>query len=162
MSLHNEIQAAKALRETLSDILDDEDALRDTIEGETNLHEVIARVISSLDDDAALVAAINDQISRHQHRRDRVKSRLEAKRQSIAQAMLIGEIKTLETASGTATIKNTPKKLIVTEESDIPTAYWKTEPKLNRKGLLDALKDGANVPGATLSNGGQTIQIRSA
>jgi len=60
-------------------------------------------------------------------------------------------------------MKAVPQKLIVTDESQIPTRFFKPQPpKLDRKELLDALKIGETVPGADMSNGGTTIQIRRA
>jgi hypothetical protein len=47
----------------------------------------------------------------------------------------------------------------------VPAGFWRRgDPKLDKKALLDALKalpKGEHIPGAELSNGGATIQIRS-
>jgi hypothetical protein len=50
---------------------------------------------------------------------------------------------------------------VITSEEQLPTAYLveKTEVKPNRKAILDALKGGAVIPGAELSNGGVSLRI---
>ncbi|MGE0857439.1 MAG: siphovirus Gp157 family protein [Hyphomicrobiaceae bacterium] len=45
--------------------------------------------------------------------------------------------------------------------SRIPSEFWKPQPpRLDKKVVLDALKAGAVVPGAELSNGGETLSMR--
>lgn len=50
----------------------------------------------------------------------------------------------------------------VLNEAEIPEAYWIPQPpKLDRKGILDTLKTGVHVPGATFTNAKVSLAIRS-
>jgi len=159
-ALHHEIQAATALKESLA-AYDDEDLLRDTIEGETDLHELIAKVFASIDEDAILLAGIAERMEGLKARKARIEKAVERKRAMIEQAMSIGEIRSLTLPSGTLILASKPRALVVENEADVPSDYWKPQPpKLDKSALKAALKDGASVPGASLDNGGSTLVIR--
>jgi hypothetical protein len=160
--LQRETEAARILRAQLSDLADgDEDAIRDTIEGETSLHELIAKVIEDLAADEANVAGIKAHIETMKVRKERLEKRIEFRRAAILNAMSIGEIKTLPLAIATLTRKPVPPKLLITNETEIPSQFWKrADPTLDKKAIADALKNEQQVPGATLSNGSETLAIR--
>lgn len=188
-ALSKQMEAAKILREQIADIAaGDTDFIRDTIEGETSLHEQISTLVASIAEDEALADGAKRLRDDIDGRRKRIEARADVKRSLVASAMEIGEIKKIETPAGTVSLKPMPPKVIVSEEAEIPSRYWKTgDPTLNRKALGDDLKtrfaalseaakiedpeervkavtaaDAAHpaIPGATLSNGSTTISIR--
>ena len=187
--LHKQMEAAKVLREQIADIAaGDGEFIRDTIEGETNLHEMIGAVTASLMEDVALADGIARLVDELESRKDRMIARAETKRALIAAAMEIGELAKVETAAGTISARPVPPKALITEEADIPAKFWKPgAPSLDKRAVLEALKlrrdaiddamsvadaedraialsaanaDYPEIPGATLSNGGRTISIR--
>jgi hypothetical protein len=61
----------------------------------------------------------------------------------------------------TLTRKPVPPKVQILDEAAIPSQFWKrADPALDKKAIGDALKAKQDVPGATLSNGGETISLR--
>jgi hypothetical protein len=49
----------------------------------------------------------------------------------------------------------------MTDEKEIPPPYWEPrEPRLDRRGLLNDLKKGVAVAGATLSNPEPVLAVR--
>lgn len=161
-ALHMETEAAKTLIAHLHDLrADDEDTVRDSIEGETNLHEAIADAVRQIGEDEAAIASLTDYIAALSARKDRLKERVETTREAIAVSMGLAHLKTMETPYGTVTLRRTPQSLVVVDETAIPYEYWKPQPpKLDRSGLLKALKEKRTIPGAELSNGGETISVR--
>lgn len=189
-SLIKQIEAAKILREQLADLAaDDPEFLRDMIEGETSLHEQIAALVAKIAEDEILAKSIKAYRDDLAARQERIEERAEIRRALAAKAMEVGEIKKIEAPAGTVSVRPVPPKVIVSEEADIPSRFWKpSDPKLDRKALGDALKARAaalseaqeieddeeravameraraefpDIPGATLSNGSTTISIRS-
>lgn len=162
MNLAREIESAKALLANLADIVgDDEEAKADLVEGETGLYEAMAAAVKLVGEDEAAMEALAQYISKMETRRNRYKRRIELTRTAIASAMAVVEKTTMETAFGTVTRKQTIRTAILTCESDIPTKYWKAQPpKLDKAALSAALRSGESCPGATLSNGGETVTIR--
>lgn len=161
--LHRQIKAAAALKQSLKDMLgEDDEAMRDMIEGETNLHEMIEHVVLSIEDDNVLVVGLSARLEELQSRKTRFENRIASKRAMIEQAMVIGELESLERPTFTLSLRSTPVKAEIIDESLIPSAYWKPQPpKLDKRALLAALKEGGDVAGASLSNGGISLQIRT-
>lgn len=160
--LHREIRAAAALKDALkATIGEDDETLRDMIEGETQLHEMIERVVLSIDEDGMLVTGLKSRIVELIERQKRIEDRISSKRAMIEQAMVIGEVQKLERPCFTLSLRSTPAKSNIEDESAIPSKFWTPQaPKLDRSAVLAALKDGEIVPGVTLSNGGIAVQIR--
>lgn len=160
--LSKETEAARVLKEQLRDIAgDDEDMIRDTIEGETSLHEIIRQVVEEISAATANVVGIKAHIEKLKARQERLEAGIETKRTAILNAMAIGEIKKLDAGIATLSRKPVPPKLVVVDEAAIPSQFWKrADPTLDKKALTEALKSKTDVPGAQLSNGSETLALR--
>lgn len=163
-SLLNDLKRHELLRQQLTvefPEIDDE-TLRDTVEGLTNLPELLARILRSHLDDLALVAALRARILDMQERFARLEVRADKKRALVASVMERADIKKLTEPDFTASLRQVPPGLVVVDERAVPDPFWKPQPpKLDRKGLLAALNAGQSVPGASLGNGGTTITVRT-
>lgn len=156
-----DIDAIKALRAGIEALTDDEDAVRDTLDGEVDLTSLVTRLLDSINADEALMEGITGYARRLKARADRYKARVEAKRALIQQAMEISMRRSIETPVATVSIRKVAAKVVVTDETKVPAEFWKRPPpELDKRALLAALKAG-DVPGAQLSNGGETIDIRT-
>jgi hypothetical protein len=159
--LAKEIAAAQALRASLALMTDDADAIRDTIEGETSLHELIGTVMAAITEDEIQAAGLTAMLEKFVARKVATEERIARRRAAIEQAMTIGEIKTLALPDATLSLKNVPPGLEITDEAQIPSEFWKpVDPKLDKAAIKAALKDGRAIPGATLGNGSISLQVR--
>jgi hypothetical protein len=161
--LDREIDAAKLLRTSLADLIaDDESVAADLIEGQTNLNEAIQSATNLFCQDKCAVDAIEEHIKMMETRKARLKKRMEMTRVLVATALELAGKKSVETALGTATLKATARKLVIdTErESEIPVEYWKRgDPTLDKKKITEDLKNGKDIKGARLDNGGIAVQF---
>ncbi len=140
----------------------DEETLLDTLEGMTDLNEMIASVVRSRLDDLALHAALRARMSDMQERAGRLEQRACTKKEVVAAVMERAGLKKLTEPDFTLSLRSTNPPLVVTDEDEIPDDFWKPQPaKLDRQGLLSALKAGREVPGVVLGNGGVTISVRT-
>lgn len=160
--LSREADAAKALLANIRDVIgDDEEMAADAVEGETNLVEVIAGAVSRVQELEGFAAAICEQMKTLSERKARFERQGEHLRQAVLVAMGHADLKKLELAGATLSRKAVPPKCEIVSEADIPARFWRpSDPKLDRKALLDALKAKEAVPGAVLSNGGETLSVR--
>lgn len=163
--LSREIDAAKIIRAQIADLMNGEDAdpdlIRDMVEGETNIREILTAMIVNEAADLELLAGVKDRAESLKKRKDRIERRIDTRRALMLTAMQMAEIQKHETPDGTLSRRKTPAACIVTEEADIPAKFWEPQPpKLSKRAVLEALKAGEAVPGASLSNGGETISIR--
>lgn len=154
------IDAMRAIKEGISQLTDDADAIRDTLDGQTDLAGMVASLVASIDEDQLLLDGIAARMKALKERQERVELRVEAKRALIQQGMEIADQKSVELPSATLTLKKVPPKLVVVNEASIPPDFFATKVTLDKKKALDALKDGKTVDGCQLSNGSMTLQIR--
>jgi hypothetical protein len=140
----------------------DEETLRDTLEGITDLHEMIAAVIRSALVDEALQAGLRGRLDDMKERLSRLEVRASKKRELALEAMTEAGLSKLEQPDFTASTRAGSPALIVVSEQVIPEAYWLPQPpKLDRQGLLGQLKRGAAIPGAELSNPKSVLMVRT-
>ena len=139
---------------------DDDELAADMVEGETNLHEAITAALDMLDQTEALSEGIKALMAKYAERKTVTERRGDRIRAAIQQAMQVSGLKTLHLPAATLTVKPVPPKPIIEDESLIPAEFWKpAAPTLDRAAINKAAKDGA-LPGVTMSNGGETLQIR--
>lgn len=141
---------------------DDETLNSDMIEGETGFFEAVEVALHEIGECEIQAAGLADYIKRLGDRLSRVNSRSEKLRGLIDQAFQIAEVKAHKFPSATITQKAVPPQLVVEDEALIPSKFYAPQPpRLDKKALKDAAKAGS-IPGARMSNGGTTIQIRRA
>jgi hypothetical protein len=162
--LLHEVTTHQYLRQQLAEKFPDvdEETLLDTLEGLTNLNEMLAAVVRSQLDDASLVQALRGRMDHMQERLGRLKTRVEKKKELVTTVMERANLKKITESDFTLSLRSTPRPLVVVDEKEIPERFWNPQPaKLDRRGLIEALKAGQTVEGATLGNGGVTISIRT-
>ncbi len=140
----------------------DEETLADSLEGLTNLNEMLGAVVRSHLDDMAMVDALKSRMADMHDRFSRLSTRADKKRELVTSFMEQADLKKLAEADFTVSLRAASAPLVVTEEGSIPEPYWKPQsPKLDRQGLIAALKSGGQVSGAVLGNPRMTIAIRT-
>jgi hypothetical protein len=140
-------------RHLLSELPDlDEQTLADTLEGLTDLHEMLAELIRAALDDEALMDALSTRLSDMKARLERLETRAKRKRQLALRVMSDAEISKLTVPDFTASLKQGAPSVEVLAEEKIPPAYWRPQPpKLDKQGILAALKSGTLIDGVALA-----------
>ena len=164
MIIRRETANHLALRDRLlAEIPDlDEDTLGDTLEEITDLKEMLAELIRSALDDEALASGLSTRLSDMKARLERLEARATRKRHLVREAMTEAEIKKLEEADFTASLRQGAPALEIVAEDKIPVAYWKPQPpKLDRQGLLAALKNGVDIDGVALATPSVQLSVRT-
>ena len=140
----------------------DDETLSGTLEGITDLYEMIAAVIRSALVDEALHTGLSSRMDDMRERLSRLDFRASKKRELALHAMSEVGLSKLEQPDFTASTRCGSPGLVVTSEQTIPEAYWLPQPpKLDRQGLLGELKRGAAIPGAELSNPKPVLMVRT-
>ena len=140
----------------------DEKALADTVEGLTDLHEILTAVIRAALTDQALATGLEGRIGEMLARRDRLQDRAAKRRQIAKDVMVELDLKKLSAPDFTASIRPGTAALMVIDETAVPSMYWEPrEPRLNRQGLAADLRQGAEIAGVALSNPEPVLSVRS-
>jgi hypothetical protein len=155
--LKSEIQSTVDLR------MDDDNLLRDVIEGETSLHEMIAQVTEELVATEGMARGLGQTVSTLTDRRKRLDYKAEKLREALKAAMIMGEIAKLQTPAATLSVSKGRDGYFITDVSAIPDEFLtRPEPVPNRRAIGDAVKDGKEIPGVAKSNPEPILTIRTA
>ena len=139
----------------------DEATLADTLEGLTDIHEVLAAIVRSALTDEALAEGLKGHIQRLQERLQRLTERGAERRRIARDAMVEVDIRKIAAPDFTVSVRAGSPALQVVDEAAIPEPYWEArEPRLNRAELLADLKRGIDVPGSLLSNPEPILSVR--
>ncbi len=140
----------------------DEQTLADTVEGLTDLHEILEAILRAAIEDEALATGLKGRIAEMESRLERLKDRASKRRQIAKDVMIELDLKKVTAPDFTASIRAGTPGLMVIDEAAIPSIYWEPQgPKLDRKGLVAELKQGGEVSGATLSNPEPVLSVRT-
>jgi hypothetical protein len=145
-------QAVKdRIRDDEKDI--DDQTLADTVEGLTDLHEILAAIIRSALTDEALATGLRGRIKEMQERLARLEERAGKRRQIAREAMLETAVKKVMAPDFTVSLRPGTPSLVVVDEAVILEAFWEPQaPRLKRQELVGELKQGRAIQGAELSN----------
>jgi Siphovirus Gp157 len=139
----------------------DEATLADTLEGITDIHEVLAAIVRFALYDEALAEGLKGHIQRLQERLERFTERVAVRRRIARDAMIEVEIKKIAAPDFTLSLRPGAPSLVVVDELEIPNDYWEVrEPRLNRASALSDLKNGVAIPGLQLSNPEPVLSVR--
>ncbi len=140
----------------------DEDTLRDTLEGLSNLPEVIAAVVRSELEDRALAKGLKGRVAEMEERLGRFEERAGKKREMAREAMERADIQKITEPDFTVSLRSVQPPLVIVEEKEIPEEFWRPQPaKLDRQRLRLALSSSKGVPGAVFGNPGRTLSVRT-
>lgn len=148
------------LLEQMPELADDEHCLLDTLEGCTDLNQQLAALARSAKHDEALASGITEYLNALKFRKDRMEERAQRKRELILRYMAECDIKKVEAPDLTLTRKAVPPKVIITDESQLPDRFKRWEWTPDKTKLKHELSEGTAVPGAQMSNGGETVQVK--
>lgn len=156
---HHKLVREKLVREFPG--LDDE-TLSDTLEGLSNVREILAELIRSALEDEALVSGLSTRLNELRSRHKRLATRAEAKRSLALRAMVEADLKNLTEPDFSAFVRQSAPVLDVVAEELIPPEFWKPQPpKLDRQSLLEALKSGAEIEGAAIAQSQVQLSVRT-
>jgi hypothetical protein len=158
-----EVRRCNAIREQLRAEYDgiDEATLADTVEGLVNLHELLTAIVRGALDDEAMIEAIKLRVSDMTARLARLRARAERRRQIVREAMADAHINKLTVPDFTASLRPGQPHVVVTDESIIPKIFFEQIERLKKRELGEAMKDGAEVTGAALSNPEMVLSVRT-
>lgn len=106
--------------------------------------------------------ALRGRITEMEVRLVRFERRVEKKRQLVTTVMERAQLRKIVEPDFTASLRRTPPSLLVLDEGQIPGSFWKPQPpKLDRRGVLAALKAGQEISGAALDSGSMTLAVRT-
>jgi Siphovirus Gp157 len=163
VTLKNEIAAVNAVKEFIAvhGHADDESLLHDSIEGQTSFLELMAILLDETRHAEAMEEATGERMKKLGERKKRYGEKAEKLRALMLDSMRLTDMRKLELVEGTLSIGAARASVIITDEAALPDDCVKIERRPDRTAIKKKLDAGEAVPGAVLSNGGESLTIRA-
>ena len=162
MNMRANISLVAAMAEMLAPYRDDDEVYSDTLEGETNVMELLDGEIAAMQSDDALAEAIKAQEDALKIRRERISMRADAHKKNIKLILQHAVLQKAERPLATVSIRPGSLSVRIVEEADIPSQLMRE--KITRapdKAAIKAqIEAGVEVPGAALERGEDTVSVR--
>ena len=140
----------------------DDETLADTLEGLSDLPEMIEEIVRSSLEDDAMIAGLKLRAEAMASRLARLKERQHKKRQLAAWALGSAAIPKLQAVDFTVSLSEGAVRLEIGDESALPADYLIPQPpKPDRSAIGAALKQGTAVTGARLVQGQPFIVVQT-
>lgn len=156
--VRNQIEALKAL---YPEITEDADLLADTLEGETNLNDILSKLVDFVRDAETMADAVKARKDEIAERQKRFERQSESGRKIIQQLMESAHQTKIVLPEATLSITAAREKAEITNVDELPQGFFRTERKPLSKEILAALKAGEKIPGAELVIGDSGLAIRT-
>lgn len=155
------LREINALLAEYPQLKDDEELFRDTLEGNTRFNEIMDRLLSELRDNETLAEAAAQRIGKIRERQTRMTHRAQFYRGLMHRLLSITGLKSVALGEAKISVCKSQDKVIIIDENAITDEYLIVKKEPNKTAIKKALKEGKHVPGAALSNGGETIMVRA-
>jgi hypothetical protein len=139
---------------------DDEQLKLDTLEGETNLFELVRTLLAGIEEDEGNVLALKHQTETKKIRKDAAEHRNEVRREAIQALMECAKLDKLTLPEATLSVRKVPPKPVVCDEAAVPVELCRLKRTPDIAAIKAEVEAGRSVPGVTLDNGGVTLTIR--
>lgn len=113
-----------AVKLMLGEAFDEDEKLAlDTIEGETDAFELARHLLSNIEDQEGVRAALTEQMDARKLRRDRCDARIKSYRDAIAAILMCAKLDKLSLPEATLSVRMTDPKLVVNDNDAVPEEY---------------------------------------
>jgi hypothetical protein len=161
-TLKAQIQASIAaqIAEAFAD--EDEETIAQAIRDGSTYEEAISQIVDQIEEWEGMQSCLSASLKLRQERKRRYADKCEKARALLIDLLNTAGTRKAEIPSATISLKHAPKKLIVTDEDALPDDLCRITRKPDARLIKEALEAGLPIPGAQLSNGGETIAIRKS
>lgn len=139
---------------------EDERLYLDTLEGETDLYELVRQLIGQIEQEEGAQAALKAQIEDRQLRQRRAEGRIKTARNGITALLECAQLDKLTLPEATIAIRQVPPKPIVTDEASVPDELCKFTRKPDMAAIKAEVEAGRVVSGVSFDNGGTSLTVR--
>jgi Siphovirus Gp157 len=150
----------EALRVSYPQIADDEDRWLLTLESETRLPEFLAVAVNRMQDADAKIEGIGDLIAELKARCDRFEQRSDAMRGLMFKVMQAAEVRKIELAAATLSIRAGQPRVIITDETRLPPNCVRIKREPDKVMIRELIDQGVPVAGAEISNSEPVLSVR--
>jgi hypothetical protein len=157
-----DIQRALSILELCPGLDLDEQLKLSTLEGESDLNEIVSALLAENEDDEGMIEAIKGQITVRRERIGRLENRIDARKRAITSLMDCARITKLPLPEATVSLRTLAPRPKVVDAAMLPAAFTieETIRKPDNDAIEEAMNHGADIPGVVMTNGGSSLSVR--
>lgn len=163
--LHVDIAAFKAhvaaLLDQYPEMTEDEELRADMIEGETDLHRLVDRILRIALDAKTMAEAVKARKQEIEARQKRYERKEEGAKKLLRDVLLAADLSKVTLPDATVSITKPRTKVVVTSVDDLPQGYYQIERKPKTADIKATLEAGETIPGAQLELGEEGLMVRT-
>lgn len=144
------------------ELAEDEGLRADTIEGETDAHRVLARIVAVERDADSMAKAIAERARDLAGRKARHERKKEAMRVLLLRLLKAAGLPKVALPEATVSVSKRRDSVEIVDADALPAWAYETERKPKKKEIMERLAANENVPGAALKAGQETLTVRAA
>lgn len=148
------------MAEELEPYKDDLELFWDTLDGETDVIELVGTVLKEISEADAGMIACNHLAKQYSERRSVLDARKTRLTKMLKSILLCCNQKKIPHPLATVSLRSGVESLIIRNEEAIPTQLCKVTSTPDKTEIKKQLKAGVQIEGAELVTGPQTISIR--
>jgi hypothetical protein len=141
------------------ELIDDVDLRADMLEGSTDLHTIMERLLTEERETNELIAVVGNRIENLSARRAMFRSRQTSLRDVMMEILQRADLRKIALPEATVSITRRGPAVQVIDETLVPDAYCRFKREVSKTAIKDAINAGEEVPGAVLDNGSETLRI---
>lgn len=142
------------------ELAEDEDLRVDTLEGETDLHCMMSRLVRVRNEKLAAAKGLGGYIDELSERKARHTRSAEGVKALMLSLMSAADLPKLVLPEATVSVGKGRDAVDVTDIDALPQGFFVTERKADKEAIGAALKAGNEVPGAALRTGDAVLTVR--
>jgi outer membrane protein TolC len=157
-----DIRRALAILELCPDLELDEQLKLSTLEGETELTEIVSLLLAENEDDEGNIGQVKSQIQARQERIARFERRIEARKNAIISLMDTANTTKLPLPEATVSLRTLRSRPKVFDPELLPDGFYSivTTRKPDIEAIQAAFERRQPIPGVTITNGGSSLSVR--
>ena len=149
-----------ALIENFPELADDEELRITALEGETDLHSVMSRLVRFSKERQAEAKGIDGYIEELAERKARKVKAADGAREIMRSLMQTGGIDKLALPEATISLTKPRANVDILDPDVLPQGYFKTVRQADKDAIKKSLLAGEAIPGAALVHGTPSITVR--
>ena len=148
------------MAEALEPYKDDLELFWDTLDGETDVMDLVGKTLSEISEAEAGMIACNEMAKRYSERRSLLDARKVRLNRMLKTIMLCADEKKIPHPLATISLRNGMESVVILNEKEIPSQLCKVTSTPDKTEIKKQLKAGVQIEGAELVTGPQTVSVR--
>lgn len=140
---------------------DDIQLVMDMLEGECDILRYMSWMVQKINESLAKQDAMKALAQTYTNAAKAHENDAGRMRAMLSRVLEVIEQDKVQLPEATVYMRPSPPKVIIFDEKELPSRFLKTEVKVDKRGISDALKRGDSVPGASLNNNPPSLAIRT-